>query len=87
VGRVTRVRLIPGVLVLAFPTATCDLCGTDNVEARMTAGSTEACTTLGSTYGRFVHVEQQLSLREDPDSGAGGYSPLISAVLAAFPPM
>jgi len=70
-----------------FPTTACDLCGTDNVEARMTAGSTAACTTNGGAYGRFVHVEQQLSLRTDPDGGAGGYQPLVEAVLAAFPPM
>ena len=70
-----------------FPTTACDLCGTDNVEARMTAGSTAACTSNGSTYGRFVHVEQQLSLRADPDGGAGGYQPLVDAVVAAFPPM
>ncbi len=70
-----------------YPTSACNLCGTDNVEARMTAGSMAACTTTGSTYGRFVHVEQQLTLRADPDGGVGGYQPLIEAVLAAFPPM
>jgi hypothetical protein len=70
-----------------FPTTACDLCGTDDVEARMTAGATAACTMTGSTYGRFVHVEQQLVLREAPDGGVGGYQPLIDAVLSAFPPM
>jgi hypothetical protein len=68
-----------------YPTATCDLCGTDNVQARYTAGSAEACTELGSRYGRFVHVEQQLALRESPDGGAGGYAPLMAAVLATYP--
>ena len=68
-----------------YPTATCDLCGTDNVQARYTAGSPEACTQLGTHYGRFVHVEQQLSLRQAPDGGTGGYEPLVAAVLATFP--
>jgi hypothetical protein len=86
-GALTSGGVAVGQCGAGFPTATCDLCGTDNVEARMTAGSTEACTTLGSSYGRFVHVEQQLPLRLDPDGGVGGYSPLISAVLAAFPPI
>jgi len=68
-----------------YPTATCDLCGTDNVQARYTAGSPEACTQLGAHYGRFVHVEQQLSLRQAPDGGTGGYEALVDAVLATYP--
>ena len=68
-----------------YPTATCDLCGTDNVQARYTAGSAAACTALGTHYGRFVHVEQQLSLRQGADGGPGGYQPLIDAVLATYP--
>jgi hypothetical protein len=68
-----------------YPTATCDLCGTDNVQARYTAGSPAACTELGTHYGRFVHVEQQLSLRQAPDAGVGGYEPMIDAVLTTFP--
>jgi hypothetical protein len=32
-----------------YPTATCDLCGTDNVQARYTAGSGAACTQLSSS--------------------------------------
>jgi hypothetical protein len=70
-----------------YPTSTCDLCGTDNVQARMTAGSSNACTTNAplAGYGRFVHVEQQLSLRLSPDAGVLGYPPLIDAVLATFP--
>ena len=45
------------------------------------------CTTNApSGYGRFVHVEQQLALRQSsPDGGAPGYQPLIEAVLTAFP--
>jgi hypothetical protein len=68
-----------------YPTTTCDLCGTDNVQARYTAGSAEACTELGSRYGRFVHVEQQIALRESSDGGPGGYAPLVEAVLATYP--
>jgi hypothetical protein len=68
-----------------YPTAGCNLCGTDNVQARYTAGSAAACTQTGAHYGRFVHVEQQLSIRQDPDGGAGGYQPLIDAVLATYP--
>jgi hypothetical protein len=68
-----------------YPTATCDLCGTDNVQARYTADSPAACTAMGTSYGRFVHVEQQLALRQTPDAGHGGYEPMINAVLAAFP--
>ena len=50
-----------------YPTATCDLCGTDNVEARFTAASPDACTQMGSSYGRMVHaVEQQLGLAPEP---------------------
>jgi hypothetical protein len=68
-----------------YPTSTCDLCGTDNVQARYSAGSAEACTALGTHYGRFVHVEQQLSLRAVPDGGVGGWQPMIDAVNAVFP--
>jgi hypothetical protein len=70
-----------------FPTATCDLCGTDNVEARESAGATPACSSMGPTsgYGRVVQIEQQAALRKDPVADAGGYAPLIDAVLAALP--
>ncbi|HEX4460352.1 MAG TPA: hypothetical protein VIA18_20385 [Polyangia bacterium] len=60
-----------------YPTATCTLCGTDNVEGRFTAGAADACTMLGTTYGRFVHIEQQPGLRTS-------YQPLIDAVNATF---
>ncbi|HUJ62874.1 MAG TPA: hypothetical protein VLX92_30435, partial [Kofleriaceae bacterium] len=62
-----------------YPTSACDLCGTDNVEARDTAGATTACTQDGASYGRFVHVEQQRSLRTAP------YQAMIDAVEVAFP--
>jgi hypothetical protein len=70
---------------LGYPTATCTLCGTDNVEARQTAGAADACTQTGSGYGRLVHVEQQLGLRRTPMMESSGYQPLVDAVLAAFP--
>ena len=60
-----------------YPTAGCDLCGTDNVEARFTAGAADACTMTGTSYGRLVHVEQQAGLR-------AAYQPLIDAVAATF---
>ncbi len=84
-GALTAHGVAIGSCGAGYPTATCDLCGTDNVQARYTAGSSAACTQLGTHYGRFVHVEQQLSLRQAPDAGAGGYEPMIDAVLAAFP--
>jgi hypothetical protein len=68
-----------------YPTATCDLCGGGNVEARATAGSSSACTKGGSTYGRFVHIEQAMSLRQTPKVGAPGYQRMIDATLAAIP--
>jgi hypothetical protein len=62
-----------------FPITGCNLCGTDNVEARESAGAADACTQLGTTYGRFVHVEQHLTLRTAP------YQAMVDAVRAAFP--
>jgi hypothetical protein len=69
-----------------YPTSSCDLCGTTNVEARISAGSSNACVTQGAAYGRFVHVEQQMTLRTTPTTGAPGYQKMIDAVLATFPP-
>jgi hypothetical protein len=65
---------------MGYPTAACSLCGTENVEARDTAGATDSCTTQGSTYGRFIHVEQQLTI-----STSTGDAPVIAAVNATFP--
>jgi hypothetical protein len=70
---------------LGFPSGGCDLCATDNVQARFTAGSADACTQAGASYARFVHVEQQPALRESPDAGVTGYAPLIRAAAATFP--
>ncbi len=64
-----------------FPTAACSLCGTDNVEARFNAGASDSCTALGTTYGRFIHLEQQSTL-----VSTTGAQPLIDALKATFPP-
>lgn len=64
-----------------FPTATCSLCGTDNVESRFNAGATDSCTMPGTTYGRFIHLEQQSTLVTST-----GDVPLIKAVNATFAP-
>ncbi len=69
-----------------YPTAACNLCGTDNVQARFTASSADACMTNGTSYGRFIHVEQQPALRLlASDGGAAGYAPLLAAAAATFP--
>jgi hypothetical protein len=67
-----------------YPTTACNLCGTDNVEARATAGSAMACTQSGTSYGRVVHIEQQPALRATPAAGVVGYQPLVDAVNATF---
>lgn len=64
-----------------FPTAACSLCGTENVQARFNAGAGDACTMQGTTYGRFIHLEQQQSLVTTT-----GDAPLITAINATFPP-
>ena len=70
-----------------FPQSNCNLCGTENVEARFTAGATNPCVQNGASYGRLVHIEQRAALRETPDAGVGGYQTLIDAVLASFRPI
>jgi hypothetical protein len=65
---------------MGYPTATCTLCASENAEGRVTAGSSDACTMQGSTYGRFVHVEQQSTI-----TGSTGDSAVIAAVNATFP--
>lgn len=82
-GRFGAALIAQGVNVgkcgMGFPISGCSLCGTDNTEARMTAGSPNACTQLGTSYGRFVHIEQHLSLRTAP------YQAMIDAVKTAIP--
>ncbi len=68
-----------------YPTSSCNLCGTDNVEARMTAGAPDACTAMGTSYARFVHIEQQPGLRQIPSGTSRGYQPVVDAVVATFP--
>ncbi len=81
-GQLAAALIAGGVAVgkcgAGYPTAACDLCGTDNVEARFTAAAPDACTQMGTSYGRFVHVEQQADLR-------AMYQPLIDAAAATFP--
>jgi hypothetical protein len=60
-----------------YPTTACTLCATDNVEARATAGSSTACTAMGTQYERFVHIEQQPGLRTAPQ-------PLLDAINKTF---
>jgi hypothetical protein len=72
---------------VGYPTGTCTLCAGDNVEGRMTAGAADSCTMVGTMYARFIHVEQQKSLRDESDGGPlVGDQPLIDAVIATFPP-
>jgi hypothetical protein len=44
-----------------------NLCGTDNVQGRVSNGSPEACTMdAASSSGRFVHIEQHRNIRDNP---------------------
>lgn len=63
-----------------YPTSKCDLCATDNVEGRETAGSADACTAMGTDYSRFVHIEQHAGLRT-----ATGTKQVAAAVEKVFP--
>jgi hypothetical protein len=70
-----------------YPMGMCTLCANDNVEGRYTAGTADSCTMTGTMYARFIHVEQQKSLRDESDGGAlVGDQPLIDAVNATFAP-
>ena len=56
--------------------ATLNLCGTTNVQGRMTNGSPDACgTAASSASGTFIHVEQHLDVRNEPAA-------LIAAIAA-----
>jgi hypothetical protein len=80
-GRLGAALIAGGVTVgkcgSGYPTSGCNLCGTDNVEGRFTAGAADACTMAGTDYARFIHIEQQLGLRQS-------YQPLIDAVVSTF---
>ena len=62
-----------------YPTSRCDLCATDNVEGRETAGSADACTAMGTDYSRFIHIEQHSALRS-----ATGTKQVAAAVEKVF---
>src|SRR5262249_24909632 len=55
-------------------------CGTDNVQGRQTNASADICNRDASAgTGRFLHLEQKLSLRDDPTA-------LIAALKQVLPP-
>jgi hypothetical protein len=55
------------------------LCGTTNVQGRLSNGSNNACRTNPRTAsGFFLHIEQHRNIREDP-------ARLIAALRAVFP--
>jgi hypothetical protein len=44
-----------------------NLCGTTNVQGRLSNGSPESCSTSATTAsGLFLHIEQHLNIRNDP---------------------
>ena len=56
--------------------ATLTLCGTTNVQGRVTNGSPDACgTSASSASGAFIHLEQHLNVRNEPAA-------LIAAIAA-----
>lgn len=57
-----------------------NLCGTTNVQGRLSNGSPSACDT-GATAasGLFLHIEQHLNIRNDP-------APLIDALIEVLSP-
>lgn len=57
-----------------------NLCGTTNVQGRLSNGSPKACRT-GATAasGLFLHIEQHLNIRNDP-------APLIDALIEVLSP-
>lgn len=50
-----------------------------SVVARVLDGAASACRQAGSSYGRFMQVEQHVTLRTSP------YTVMVDAVSAAFP--
>ena len=58
-----------------------DLCGTTNVQGRYTNGSDNECTAAPIGYnGRFIHMEQSASLRDD----ITGWQIVADALAAVF---
>jgi hypothetical protein len=66
-----------------YPVSGCDLCGGGNVQARASAGSADACTIAAGDSGRFLHLEQRLSLRTP--GAPPGWDPVLAALVAAVP--
>lgn len=69
----------------AYPTMACNLCGGTNVQARATAASPDACTRMGTSYGRFAHLEQGAAFRQVPSATNPGWTPVVDAIIAALP--
>ena len=65
-----------------YPTRDCDLCGTDDLEGRASAGSLNACTTDGTSYGAMIHIEQQASARIP---GGTQYEEMLGAIDQVIP--
>lgn len=68
-----------------YPAPGCDLCGSTNVEGRLTAGSGNACTLPGSSDARFVHLEQLAVLRRRAPDGTPSWGPVLAAIEATLP--
>jgi hypothetical protein len=64
-----------------------NLCGETNVEARYTHQPAAAeCPPAGSvSSGRFLHIEQALTLRDDDDSDGWFWGDVRDALLATWP--
>ncbi len=73
-----------GLCGAGYPVSGCNLCGGANVQARATAASADACTIATGDSGRFLHLEQRLSLRT-PGGAAPGWEPVLQALVAAVP--
>jgi hypothetical protein len=71
-----------GLCGAGFPTTACNLCGTDDIEGRASAGSADACTANGTTYGAMVHIEQQ-AVSRDPTSAV--YPLVLDSIDEAIP--
>jgi len=56
-----------------------NLCGLTNVQGRLSNGSRDPCRVVAPrASGRFLHIEQRRSIREEP-------RPLIEALMGVFP--
>jgi hypothetical protein len=63
------------------------LCGETNVEARYSnqPNASECPPAAGSSSGRFLHIEQALTLRDDDDSDGWFWGDIRDALLATWP--